>query len=81
MGLKAGVPDLLIIDRGRILWIELKTAADKGSGIRAGRHSDAQDDTQDALRMAGCWTITCRSVEEVEQVLRSFKVPMRGRIA
>lgn len=80
MGLKAGVPDILVIDRSRALWIELKTQADKATNVRAGRHSDPQDVTQEALRMAGCWVITCRSVVEVENVLRSFKVPMTGRV-
>ncbi len=80
MGLKAGVPDILIIDRARVLWIELKTKADRKAGISAGRHSAEQDRVQDELRHAGCWVITCRSVDEVENVLRSWKVPMAGRV-
>lgn len=81
MGLKAGVPDLLIIDRGRVLWIELKTDANDAAGTQRGKLSQAQKQAQEALRMAGCWIITCRSVDEVENVLRSWKVPMTGRIA
>lgn len=80
MGLKAGVPDVLVIDRARVLWIELKTDADDVAGTLRGKLSQAQKGTQEALRMAGCWVITCRSVAEVENVLRSFKVPMTGRV-
>lgn len=80
MGLKAGVPDILVIDRSRTLWIELKTDANDVAGTQRGKLSQAQKGTQEALRMAGCWVITCRSVAEVENVLRSFKVPMTGRV-
>lgn len=79
MGLKAGVPDLLVIHAGRVLWIELKRPAAKGR--RAGTTSDAQDDMHDALRRAGCWTIVCRSLVEVQRALEAHHVPLSARVA
>lgn len=69
IGLKLGVPDILIIDRGFPLWIELKTGT--------GRVSTAQHDCHDALLQAGAIVAVCRSLDEVITVLRRHAVPLR----
>lgn len=46
MGYKAGTPDILIIWRGEVYWIELKADG--------GRLSRSQSDTSQSLRVAGC---------------------------
>lgn len=69
MGLKAGVPDILIIHDGRPLWIELKTPK--------GRISDVQILTHGDIVNAGGEVVVCRSVEQVEDALRDWSVPLR----
>jgi hypothetical protein len=66
-GLKAGVPDLLIIHQGRAHWIELK--APKGVS------SDTQIDTAGRLEWAGCRTTLCRSIDEVREALKYWSIP------
>lgn len=74
MGLKKGVADILLIPRGRCAcWIELKTAT--------GRLSPEQRALHARLRDLGCLVAVCRSVDEVEGVLRAWHVPVKGRIA
>lgn len=62
IGVKAGVPDIVIVWRGRAHFIELKTAA--------GRVSDAQHEMHSRLMLAGAVVTICRSLEEVEQFIR-----------
>lgn len=71
MGLKAGVADLLIIDRGRPFWIELKSPR--------GTLSEAQRRTADALIAAGCrWTVA-RSFDDVRGALWGWGIPLRDQ--
>ena len=66
MGLKAGVPDVLIL-RGaqfftpRILWIELKA--------KRGMVSMVQDIVHHDLRRMGCHVACCRSLDDVQETL------------
>lgn len=69
MGLKAGVPDILVVYRGIAIFIELKN--DKGS------LSPAQRETIARLSDAGSRTFLCRSIEEVEGTLRAF-MPLKA---
>lgn len=72
MGLKAGIPDVLIVHGSRTLFIELK-ATD-------GRVSAQQTDMHVRLRKAGAEVYTCRSLEQVEMTLRLCRVPLRARV-
>jgi hypothetical protein len=67
MGVWAGVPDILIINRGRCLWIELKTAK--------GRLSPVQIAAQQLLVAAGCSVTVCRSIDDVRERLEVWGVP------
>ena len=73
MGMKAGVPDLCIIYRGDVLFVELKAPK--------GRLSPAQKDMQMQLARAGVRVMTeCRSVEALEAYLEQF-MPLKARLA
>lgn len=74
MGLLAGWPDIQIVVRDRCLClIELKA---EGKGA-----TPAQGALHERLRSLGCLVAVCRSVDEVEGVLKAWMIPMRGRIA
>lgn len=66
MGVKAGVPDILIVKDGRADWIELK--ADTG------RVSPAQRDMHCTLVERGCRIIVCRSIDEVIAALKAWEI-------
>ena len=72
-GLRAGVPDILIIVDGRARWIELKT--------KRGRLSEAQRDTHDALLRAGCGVAVCHDIDEVRRAVRMWRLPTRETVA
>ena len=59
LGLRAGWPDIEIVYKGRIIFIELKT--------RKGRVSEAQKQCHNDLMLAGAVVKICRSLEEVIQ--------------
>lgn len=61
MGLKPGVPDLLLVHDGRAYWAELK--APKGVV------SDAQKATHEALQRAKCPVAVVRSLDEFRALL------------
>ena len=70
MGLRAGVPDWLIVHDGRALLVELKTKTGRVSEVQASAHHD--------LVMAGAQVAICRSVDDVEAALRAWGVPLRA---
>jgi hypothetical protein len=71
MGLKAGVPDILIISDGRPYFIELKTAR--------GTLSASQKETIRRLREAGAQVQICRSLEDVRDVIVNvWGIPLRA---
>jgi hypothetical protein len=72
-GLKAGVPDLLVIWRGRALFIEVKTAT--------GRMSMAQRQMTTKLIHCGAEVMLVRSVEDVERMLREIGMPLRASVS
>ena len=72
MGVKAGMPDLCIVWRGRPIFIELKTLK--------GRLSVNQIGMMAALTVAGAVVVTCRSVDEVSEFLAGA-IGMKGRLA
>ena len=59
LGAKKGFPDILIIWKGRAIFIELKT--------KKGRVSDAQKACHAQLILAGGLVTVCRSLKEVEE--------------
>lgn len=68
MGLKAGVPDVVLLYRGRAFWIELKA----GTGL-----SDAQKRVHGAIAVAGGIVTVCRSVQDVRDRLEIWEIPTR----
>jgi len=73
LGLRAGVPDLEVIHRGRALFIELKA--------KRGVMSQAQRDMLRLLGFCGCRVMLCRSVPEVEAALLAAGVPLRASVS
>lgn len=73
MGLKAGVPDILIVHEGRALFLELKAGR--------GRISPAQAKTHGDLWEAGSPVAVCRSLSEVQMVLLRWAIPLKARAA
>jgi len=69
IGLKRGVPDILIIEAGHAFWLELKTPR--------GRLSEAQALAHTALRLAGSGVATCQTLEEVMIALNVWGVSLR----
>ena len=67
MGVRAGVPDVLIIDRGRCLWMELKS--------EKGVLSPEQIVVHQLLTAAGACVTVCRSVEDVRDRLEVWGTP------
>lgn len=68
-GVQAGCPDILVIDGGRALWIELKS--------KRGRLSPDQVCCHALLRRAGAVVTVCRSLDEVIAFLTEAGVPLR----
>ena len=72
MGTRPGIPDLCIVWRARVIFIELKTPK--------GRTSPAQEAMLSALTMAGAVVNVCRSLEDVQGFLATI-LPLKGRLA
>lgn len=73
IGLKPGVPDILVIDGGRALWLELKAPKGKLSMFQVVCHQN--------LHHARSSVAVCRSLDEVIAFLTEQGVPMRARAA
>src|SRR5271168_1374207 len=69
-GCVSGVPDILIVTLGKTYWIELKRA-------KGGKVSDAQIEMHSQLNSAGGNVAVCRSLGEIEVILRWWKIPHR----
>jgi hypothetical protein len=69
IGLKRGVPDILIVHDGRAYWIELKAAR--------GRVSADQGRTLLAIEAAGARAYVCRALDDVIIGLRCWAIPIR----
>ena len=59
-----GVPDLILIDKGRFIGLEIKSST--------GRQSEGQKAFQEKLTKAGGQDILVRSLEDVKLVLRDL---------
>jgi len=73
LGVRAGVPDLAIVFRGRPIFIELKTAR--------GVVSEHQKQMARRLTYCGADVLYCRSVDGVENALRELGVPLRASVS
>ncbi len=69
IGVKPGIPDVLIVHDGRCYWIECK--AEKGT------LSSAQLDTHEKLMHAGSTIHVCRSVDDLRRSLTLWDIPTR----
>ena len=82
MGLRAGVPDILVLHRYarmivHVIWLELK--APKGRPP-----SKVQIATHNALEGVDDWAVSvhvCRTLDEVESALRDECIPLRAKVA
>lgn len=70
MGARAGVPDLVILCRGRFIGLEVK--APKGS------LSDHQANAADAIVNAGGLYSVVRSIDDVERILRGWGIVLKA---
>jgi hypothetical protein len=71
LGTRAGIPDLLIVHRGRLIAIELK-----GPG---GRLTPAQKAMHQRLTLAGAVVTTAKSLEELQDFLGQI-IPLRASL-
>lgn len=70
MGMQKGWPDILVIDDGVAIGIELKA--------KKGAQSDEQKSIEVSFIKAGMAYWLCRSVEDVEDALRRECVPLHA---
>lgn len=71
-GVKVGTPDLIFCHDGRFLSIELK--------IVGAYASHDQNVVEDRIALAGGGYAVCRPVDDVEQALLGWGVPLRGSL-
>lgn len=69
LGLAPGVPDVLIVNNGRVYWIELKAAR--------GRVSEAQGACHTRLWEAGCPVLVAKTIDDVRAALSGWNIPTR----
>lgn len=72
MGMKAGVPDLLLVWRGRPWWVELKDEEGYVSEAQAGVHTDL-------LLAGGTEVQVLRSLEAVQRLCEVLAIPVRSQ--
>ncbi len=72
LGLRPGMPDILVVGWGCLVGIELKTA----NGIV----SASQNLVHGEFRDCGHPIFVCRSIDEVETALRQSGIKLKGRI-
>ncbi len=71
LGVRPGVPDLVIVYRGRFIAIELKS--------EGGRLTPAQKGMHERLQLAGAVVTTAKSLKELEGFLGQL-VPLRATV-
>jgi hypothetical protein len=72
-GVRKGLPDIMVVHHGRADFIELKGPK--------GRVSEAQKEIGGDLVIAGCRVAVARSIEDVQDAVLKWGVPLRGLIA
>lgn len=81
MGVAKGMPDWMIIDAGRVGFIELKPRGFKKRTTKTGNytaHEQIQLDMHKRLKHAGAWVEVCESLDEVLETLHRHGVPLRS---
>ena len=72
MGVIPGLPDVGVVNGGKIFWLELKAAK--------GRISPAQAYCHRRLEAAGSPVSVCKTLEDVEAALIHAGIPIRARV-
>lgn len=72
MGLIPGIPDILLVWKGRAIFVEVKADG--------GRLSPAQRDCQAGLMLAGALVHTVKSLDEFIDFLGAAGIPIRARL-
>lgn len=72
-GIKAGVPDILILYNGTAHFLELKSGT--------GRLSKVQQAAADAIINTHAHWALCRSLNDVTFFLKAWSIPTRARVA
>jgi hypothetical protein len=81
MGVLSKLPDWLVIDSGRVGFIELKP---RGWTVRTNKtgtyteHEREQIKMHARLRRAGAWVEICETLDEVQDTLVRYGVPLRN---
>jgi hypothetical protein len=73
LGLRAGVPDIVVISNGYAIFIELKS--------KRGVMSAAQKEMQRLLEYCACPVLLCRTVADVEEKLGHCGVDLRASVS
>ena len=71
-GLKPGIPDVLVVHQGRVIFVEIKRPG--------GRLSPTQKAMHERITSAGAVVTTCHSVDEVEAFL-GMLMPLAARVS
>ena len=66
MGMKAGVPDILILHNGETLWIEIKREGGYLSKVQKAVHVN--------IEMAGGNVYTARSIDDIQEILQQWEI-------
>jgi hypothetical protein len=72
-GVKAGIPDVMILFRGRAIFIELKT--------KAGFVSEEQSAVRHDIERAGGYWHLARSLDQVQKILLLHQIPLMAVIS
>lgn len=72
-GTKAGIPDIVCINDGRAIWLELKR--------KGGTVSDVQLFCHEQLRRARSPVYVCRNIDDVVAALKTAGFPLKATVA
>lgn len=73
LGVRAGIPDLLVLCEGRSLYIELKAPENKLTGYKGGKVSKEQQEAMERLETHGASCVVCWSTDEAIAAVTAFK--------
>ncbi len=79
MGRKKGVADWLIIHAGRPIYIEFKCAKD-AKGPKTYQHKNQKEFERNAIASGAAYHVV-RTFDELCDVLRSYQIPLKGRVS
>ena len=74
MGYRPGTPDILIIHRYDVIWIELKSPKGRLAEFQRKCHTDL-------LKNGCCHWALARSVDDVQQALEDLGIPLKAQVA